>query len=218
MNNSLPSLPIPNKEHIRILPRFQNLPMQAIHVIQNVEQCEAIRTELEQIAIFGFDSESKPTFQVGEVSTGPHLIQLASVERAYLFQMSPPIWSFLAPFLANPDQLKVGFGLKNDVHLFRKKGIELQSTVELSKCFSAFGFKQPIGLKNAVALLFQQNFPKFKKISISDWSNMRLSSTQIGYAAADVYAALLVFQELRKRSLLPEHTLRLLEQVNCLDQ
>ncbi len=114
--------------------------------------------------------------------------------------------------------MKVGFGLKNDVHLFRKKGIELQSTVELSKCFSAFGFKQPVGLKNAVALLFQQNFPKSKKISMSDWSNMSLSSAQIDYAAADVYAALLVFQELRKRSLLPEHTLRLLEQVNCLDQ
>ena len=53
---------------------------------------------------------------------------------------------------------------------------------------------------------------------MSDWSNMRLSSAQIDYAAADVYAALLVFQELRKRSLLPEHTLRLLEQANCLDQ
>ncbi|MEG1726227.1 MAG: hypothetical protein RR313_12625, partial [Anaerovoracaceae bacterium] len=99
MNNSLPSLPIPNKEQIRILPRFQNLPKQAIHVIQNLEQCEAIRAELEQVSIFGFDSESKPTFQVGEVSTGPHLIQLASVEQAYLFQMNPPIWNFLAPFL-----------------------------------------------------------------------------------------------------------------------
>ena len=139
------------------------MPKQAIHVIQNLEQCEAIRAELEQVSIFGFDSESKPTFQVGEVSTGPHLIQLASIEHAYLFQMSPPIWNFLAPFLANPDQLKVGFGLKNDAHLFRKKGFELKGVVELSKCFASFGLTNPVGIKNAIALLFQLNFPKSKK-------------------------------------------------------
>lgn len=113
---------LPSKVEIQKFPRFQNLPKQAIHVIQNLEQCEAIRAELEQVSIFGFDSESKPTFQVGEVSTGPHLIQLASVEQAYLFQMSPPIWSFLAPFLANPDQLKVGFGLKM-MPIYSAKGV-----------------------------------------------------------------------------------------------
>ncbi|WP_151706963.1 3'-5' exonuclease [Acinetobacter sp. TUM15064] len=213
MNNSLPSLPIPNKEHIQILPRFQNLPMQAIHVIQNVEQCEAIRTELEQIAIFGFDSESKPTFQVGEVSTGPHLIQLASVERAYLFQMSPPIWSFLAPFLANPDQLKVGFGLKNDAHLFRKKGFELNGIVELSKCFASFGLSNPVGIKNAIALLFQLNFPKSKKVSTSNWARKVLTPEQINYAAADAYAALLVFEELWHLEQLPKEILQKLENI-----
>jgi len=213
MNNSLPSLPIPNKEHIQILPRFQNLPMQAIHVIQNIEQCEAIRTELEQIAIFGFDSESKPTFQVGEVSTGPHLIQLASVERAYLFQMSPPIWSFLAPFLANPDQLKVGFGLKNDAHLFRKKGFELNGIVELSKCFASFGLSNPVGIKNAIALLFQLNIPKSKKVSTSNWARKVLTPEQINYAAADAYAALLVFEELRHLEQLPKEILQKLENI-----
>ncbi|MEN8292650.1 3'-5' exonuclease [Acinetobacter radioresistens] len=209
---------LPNKEEINKLPLFKNLDASHIYVLSSLKDCLPLQYELVTATVVGFDSESKPTFRRGEISTGPHLIQLATAEKVLLFQLNPDILNFLRPILANQKQVKVGFGLKNDVHLFRKKGIELQSTVELSKCFSAFGFKQPIGLKNAVALLFQQNFPKSKKISISDWSNMRLSSAQIGYAAADVYAALLVFQELRKRSLLPEHTLRLLEQVNCLDQ
>ena len=202
---------LPSKVEIQKFPRFQNLPKQAIHVIQNLEQCEAIRAELEQVSIFGFDSESKPTFQVGEVSTGPHLIQLASVEQAYLFQMSPPIWSFLAPFLANPDQLKVGFGLKNDTHLFRKKGFELKGVVELSKCFASFGLTNPVGIKNAIALLFQLNFPKSKKVSTSNWARKILTPEQVDYAAADAYAALLVFEELRRLEQLPKDISKELE-------
>lgn len=195
---------LPSKEQIQLLPKFKNLPKQQIFVLSTLEQCEALRQELEQAAVFGFDSESKPTFRVGEVQTGPHLIQLATLNRAYLFQMKPEIWQFLTPILANRDQIKVGFGLKNDAHQFRKKGIELNSVIELSKCFAHFGLKNPVGVKNAVALLFQQNFPKNRKISTSNWAISRLSPAQIDYAAADAYACVLIFEELLRLGLLPK--------------
>lgn len=111
---------------------------------------------------------------------------------------------FKADF-ASRDQIKVGFGLKNDAHLFRKKGIELNSVIELSKCFSAFGFTNPMGLKNAMALLFQVNFPKSKKTSTSNWARKTLTPQQIDYAAADAYAPVLVFEELLRLGLLPKH-------------
>ena len=130
---------LPSKEQIQELPLFQNLPMQQIHLINSIEQCLALEQELKSCALLGFDTESKPTFAKGEVSTGPHLIQLASHDTAYLFQINPQILEFLKPVFENRDQVKVGFGLKNDAHLFRKKGIELNSVIELSKCFSAFG-------------------------------------------------------------------------------
>lgn len=196
---------LPSKEQILLLPKFKNLPKQHIFVLSTLEQCEALRQELEQVAVFGFDSESKPTFKVGEVQTGPHLIQLATLDRAYLFQMKPEIWQFLTPLLANRDQIKVGFGLKNDAHLFRKKGIELNSVIELSKCFAHFGLKNPVGVKNAIALLFQQNFPKNRKISTSNWAISRLNPAQIDYAAADAYACVLVFEELLRLGLLPKN-------------
>ena len=60
-----------SKEQIRTLPAFQNLSTENILVIQTLEQCMAIQTELHAIAVFGFDTESKPTFKVGEKSTGP---------------------------------------------------------------------------------------------------------------------------------------------------
>ena len=196
---------LPSKEQIQELPLFQNLPMQQIHLINSIEQCLAHEQELKSCALLGFDTESKPTFAKGEVSTGPHLIQLASHDTAYLFQINPQILEFLKPVFENRDQVKVGFGLKNDAHLFRKKGIELNSVIELSKCFSAFGFSNPMGLKNAMALLFQVNFPKSKKISTSNWARKILTPHQIQYAAADAYAPVLVFEELLGLGLLPKH-------------
>ena len=195
---------LPSKEQIQAFPVFQNLPMQQIQVINSLEQCHALEQELKSHAVLGFDSESKPTFKVGKVSTGPHLIQLATLNKAYLFQMNLAIWTFLAPIFSSRDQIKVGFGLKNDAHLFRKKDVELNSVVELSKCFKAFGFNNPVGLKNAMALLFQVNFPKSKRISTSNWASKKLSPAQIDYAAADAYAPVLVFEELLRRGLLPK--------------
>src|SRR5690606_33014386 len=103
---------LPSKEQIQTFRVFQNLPMQQIQVINRLEQCHALAHELKSHAVLGFDSESKPTFKVGEVSTGPHLIQLATLDKAYLFQMNPAIWHFLKPIFASRDQIKVGFGLK----------------------------------------------------------------------------------------------------------
>jgi len=196
---------LPSKEQIQELPIFQNLPLHHIHLINSIEQCLALEQEIKSCALLGFDTESKPTFAKGEVSTGPHLIQLASQNKAYLFQINPEILEFLKPVFENRDQVKVGFGLKNDAHLFRKKGIELNSVIELSKCFSAFGFPNPMGLKNAMALLFQLNFPKSKKISTSNWARKILTPPQIQYAAADAYAPVLVFEELLRLGLLPKH-------------
>ena len=204
MNNFSLNPVLPSKEQIQQLPIFQNIPLQQIQVIHSLQQCHAIEQELKTCTLFGFDSESKPTFNKGEVSTGPHLIQLASRDKAYLFQISPAILEFLKPIFENKNQIKVGFGLKNDAHLFRKKGIELHNVIELSKCFSAFGFSNPMGLKNAMALLFQVNFPKSKKISTSNWARKILTPHQIEYAAADAYAPVLVFEELLRLGLLPK--------------
>lgn len=196
--------PTLSNEERRHLPHFQSLNDSNIILIRSIDDCHAIAAELMQAFIFGFDTESKPTFNKGEISTGPHLIQLATLEKAYLFQVSPAILTFLKPILNDPKQLKVGFGLKNDVHLFRKKGIEIQNTIDLSKCFSTFGLTNTVGIKTAIALLFEQHFIKNKKISTSNWAKKNLDAQQISYAAADAYAALLVFKALFERQLLSE--------------
>lgn len=177
-----------DKASIQQLPPFENLNHHNIVVIENFKQCKNIEEELKNAAILGFDSESKPTFKVGEISTGPHLIQLATAQKAYLFHVNSSTLKFLQPILSNPKQIKVGFGLKNDKHIFHKKGIELESCVDLAKGFSHFGFKQQIGLQKAVALLFGQYLAKSKKVGTSNWARKPLTSQQINYAATDAYA------------------------------
>lgn len=201
----------PSTEELRQFKPFENLDSTQIHVISTLKQAQQIENELKMVKIFGFDSESKPTFQKGEISTGPHLIQLATTQHAYLFQMNDALFDFLQPILANPQQLKVGFGLKNDAHLFRQKGIELNNTIELSKCFTHFGFHQTMGIKNAIAFLFQRYFAKSKKVSTSNWAQHRLTPAQIQYATADAYVALLVFLELQRLKALPEHVIQALK-------
>ena len=199
------TLPLLDKASIQQLPPFKNLNHQNIVVIENIEQCKTIEEELKAAIFLGFDSESKPTFRVGEVSTGPHLIQLATEHKAYLFHVNSSTLKFLQPILSNQKQLKVGFGLKNDKHIFHKKGIELESCIDLAKGFSHFGFTQQMGVQKAVALLFGQYLSKSKKVGTSNWAQKPLTPQQISYAAADAYAALLVFLELRKQNLLPAH-------------
>ena len=187
-----------SKEEIQRYPLFKNLPSNNIHVISTIEQCRQLQNELYSTTLFGFDSESKPTFNKGEVQTGPHLIQLSTLKNAYLFQVNAEIFNFLAPILSSSEQIKIGFGLKNDMHLFRKKNLILNNIIDLSKCFGHFGLNNPIGVKNAMALLFQVNFPKSRTISTSNWARKILSKQQIAYAAADAYAPVLIYQELQR--------------------
>lgn len=77
--------PLLDKASIQQLPPFENLNYQNIVVIENIDQCKTIEEELKNAVVLGFDSESKPTFRVGEVSTGPHLIQLATAKKPIYF-------------------------------------------------------------------------------------------------------------------------------------
>ena len=130
------------------------------------------------------------------------LKQFYGNEKAYLFQVKPDILNFLKPILENEHQLKVGFDLKNDASSFRRKEINPQSMIDLSKSFSSFGYTYQVGIQTAIALLFQRYFVKSKKISTSNWAVRNLSPQQISYAAADAYAALRSFEQLNQQQLL----------------
>ncbi|HEY1028533.1 MAG TPA: 3'-5' exonuclease domain-containing protein 2, partial [Pseudomonas sp.] len=67
------------------LPRFDGLTSASIVTPAAADEFRAAVEEIMGFACIGFDTESKPTFKVGEVSSGPHLIQFATPAKAYLF-------------------------------------------------------------------------------------------------------------------------------------
>ncbi|HEX5363947.1 MAG TPA: 3'-5' exonuclease [Gallionella sp.] len=188
----------PTKAETALLEPFAGLTLERIHVPASRAEFAAASAEIRAAGIVGFDTESKPTFVTGDVSEGPHVVQFALHDKAYLFQLHhAEARPFLIELLQSEQLLKVGFGLKSDSgHIRRKFGVEFRAVVDLNRVFSMDGYHKEMGVRAAVALLFNQRFPKSKKVTTSNWSQPQLSSQQLLYAANDAYAALKVLEAL----------------------
>jgi ribonuclease D len=191
-------LTIPDKEAIALLPLFARLGLERITLVSTCTQAKQALEQLVQAKAWGFDTESKPTFKVGELSDGPHVLQLSTPDRAWVFQLADPdCRAVAAQLLAWPGIVKAGFGLGDDrKRIVHKLGIEPQGILELNTIFHQRGYRKDMGVKGAVAVLFNQCFVKSKKAATSNWANAQLSEAQLVYAANDAYAAVRVWQAL----------------------
>lgn len=198
MQASAPHRPTPDKESIALLPAFERLGLDRITLVSTGEQANLAYRQLTATKTWGFDTESKPTFKVGEQSDGPHILQLSTLERAWVFQLhDPECRAVSAELLALNGFAKAGFGLGDDrKRIIQKLGIEPEGILELNNVFRERGYRKDMGVKGAVAVLFNQRFIKSKKAATSNWANARLSEAQLVYAANDAYAAIRVWHAL----------------------
>ena len=188
----------PDKEAIALLPEFARLGLDRITLVNTGKQAQQAHDALIASTAWGFDTESKPTFRVGEASDGPHVLQLSTGERAWVFQLhDPECRAVAASLLAREGIVKAGFGLGDDrKRIIHKFGVEPADVLELNTIFKAQGYRKEMGVKGAVAVLFNQRFQKSKKAATSNWANLRLSESQLIYAANDAYAAYRVWEAL----------------------
>lgn len=182
------------------LPPYIGIDLANVRLVRSEQDArEALAALLAGDAI-GFDTESKPTFAKGEVSTGPHLVQLATTDIAFLFQTATPAGialglSVLKPVLEDERVLKVGFGLGDDVRRLKIKfGIELRNVLDLSTALRRRGERNPLGARSAVERFFGQRLQKSKRITTTNWALPRLSEKQLQYAADDAHAALKIYR------------------------
>ncbi len=192
------SRPTPDKDQIALLEPFERLDLPCITVVSNAQQAQAALATLATADVLGFDTESKPTFAKDEVSTGPHVVQLSTLGHAWVIQLhDAPCRSLVAAFLAQHTGAKVGFGLGDDIRrITAKLGVEARNVIDLNHLFRQQGYRKDMGVKGAVALLFNKRFLKSKKAATSNWANPHLTEAQIVYAANDAYAAIRVFEAL----------------------
>ncbi|WP_310384127.1 3'-5' exonuclease [Roseateles sp.] len=184
----------PSKEQTTLLPPFECLSLDKILVPQSAAQFAAAAADIAQAGVVGFDTESKPTFLKDQTSEGPHIVQFATLQRAYIFQLHhEETRPLLAELLGSELVLKVGFGLESDhAQIQHKLGLRLTAVLDLNSVFRKDGYASSTGARAAVAIMFQQKFHKSKKVTTSNWAERHLTARQLLYAANDAYVALRV--------------------------
>lgn len=188
----------PTKAETSLLPPFAGLSPDRILVPKTAAECAAAAEEIQAAGVTGFDTEAKPTFRAGEKSTGPHVVQFALTDKAYIFQLyRRDCQKVAAEIIACDRILKVGFGLKNDHGQIRNRlGVQLTNVLDLDHVFRKKGYRGQIGVRGAIGEVLKLSFPKSKSITTSNWAAEQLTPGQLRYAANDAYAALKIMEAL----------------------
>ena len=189
----------PHKADIAELIPFDGLTLAQIFVVTDERQAALALEELLQAGEVGFDTESKPTFHKGQKSEGPHVLQFSTTEKAFIFQSHVVASHPAIMELLRSEKLgKIGFGLGGDLHQISQRfGIRPGAILDLDRSFKQLGYRNAVGAKSAIAILFNRKLQKSKSVTTSNWAAKELSDGQLIYAANDAYAAIKVFHALQ---------------------
>jgi ribonuclease D len=204
MTHENDALTLPTREEIAGMMPFEGLALEQVHLVTTARQATSALDDLLTQPFLGFDTESRPTFRKGELSEGPHVLQFATRDCAYIFQTHyDHCIPAVAEILKSKRVAKIGFGLNDDLKRIAGKLIILpQLIVDLDHTFKKnFGLRNSIGAKTAIALLFRKRLIKSHKATTSNWANKVLTEKQLLYAANDAFAAYLVYAALKKNGI-----------------
>ncbi|PID93063.1 MAG: 3'-5' exonuclease [Bacteroidetes bacterium] len=167
-------------------------PIVLIDTEATFDQCIA---EIASSDMLGFDTETRPSFRKGKLYP-TSLIQLATREKAWIVRVSrmgyPPA---LIDLLGNPDLMKIGTGLQDDIRRMRADfRFEPGGFLDLQDYVEAFqiGVK---GLKKMSGIVLGKRISKAQQVS--NWDADLLSEPQLRYAATDAWICLEIYHALR---------------------
>uniref|UniRef100_A0A8C7KZP9 DNA 3'-5' helicase n=1 Tax=Oncorhynchus kisutch TaxID=8019 RepID=A0A8C7KZP9_ONCKI len=141
----------------------------------------------------GFDIEWPPSFTKGQKKKVA-LVQLcASVEKCYLFHLSPMsrFPTGLKIFLEDETIRKVGVGIEGDMwKLLSDFDVKLKNFVELGDLANGrLRCGERWSLDGLVKHLFKKRLFKQQDVRCSNWDDFELSQEQKRYAATDAYVS-----------------------------
>jgi len=159
-----------------------------IEVIRTDKQRIMALKEMAEETLLGFDTETRPVFKKGKRPGPPSLVQLATSEKAYIFQISVlPLCNGLCDLLADPDIIKTGVAVRDDILGLQKLAdFEPAGFVDLSDV-TAKANMQTHGLRNMAANLL--GFRISKSAQCSNWAKDKLTLQQLNYAATDAWVS-----------------------------
>lgn len=137
------------------------------------------------------DTESKPDFRKHKRGNPVCLIQVATLDRAFLYRLrrGQPLPPVLRALLEDASVLKAGHSLSDDFRLLKASQLvtAVNTTVDTLPIANKLGCVRP-GLKTLGQLFLGGTMSK--AMQVSNWEAQVLSDAQINYAATDAWAPL----------------------------
>ena len=151
----------------------------------NEDYAEAV-DYLSAQCVLGFDTETKPCFQPHQPRNQMALLQLSGPDKAYLFRLhSVGLPKPVAAILANPNIVKVGAAVKDDIRGLQKYlKFTAKNFVDLQIIGQDYGIKDK-SVKKMAAIIMGVKVSKAQQLS--NWEAPVLSGPQLKYAAIDAW-------------------------------
>lgn len=195
----------PEKKHITKT-QISELPMRQyegrIVLCKTPEEAEAATKKLLNESLLGFDTETRPAFRKGE-SYDPSLLQLATADAVYLFQIQQcGLTPGIIKLLSSPNIVKAGVAIGRDVsELQAMVPFKPAGFVELATFAKDANIKN-LGLRGLTAILF--GFRISKKEQVSNWARKELTESQQTYAATDAWLGREIYLRFKENGLIAE--------------
>ena len=192
-----------------------------ITLVDNITEFEKCAALLKASPLLSVDAEWKPTFGTGPVEQAA-LLQFGTHTKVFLLDLvvlQPLLqdrhWQSVGQLFANPDILKLGYGIRSDfkvlsnLHEEMRKGIScakkvidlnMKKGILLERCPNIFLYSEEKhkGLSDLVYRCFGQ--PLDKREGFSNWAARPLNKSQIMYAAGDVRSLIDIYNYLNTRA------------------
>ena len=173
-----------------------------IHVITEAGQIKSIVQKLRKLNFVGFDTETRPAFVKGQ-KFPISLTQLACDDEVFLIRNKYTGWpDSLAHFLADPDVLKIGVGIRDDIKSIQseiRSNWSPEGFIELNHIVKELGIVSQ-GIRKLSGLVL--GFRVSKSSQTSNWERENLDEKQLRYAATDAWCCHRIYSELLARGYL----------------
>lgn len=167
-----------------------------IYYIERISDFQKIIDKLKSHSVFGIDTETRPSFKKG-ITYDVALLQLSNASEAFLIRLNKiGLPTEIAEILSNPNILKVGVALHDDIKSLRKlREFKPKGFIDLQTYVKDFGIIDN-GLKKLTANIL--DFKISKRQQTSNWEADELSLSQIEYAATDAWVCHEIYVALNK--------------------
>lgn len=196
-----------DKKKVADLPRVQF--EGRIFIVQTEAEADKAVSYLLSQSLLGFDTESRPSFRVGEVHPVA-LLQVATHDTCFLFRLNRiDMPKSVLQLLGDKKVKKVALSWHDDIQrLQQRKKFKVGEFFDLQSHVGELGIED-MGLQKLYANVFGEKISKGKQLS--NWEADVLTESQMNYAATDAWACVRLYEELERLKQTKDYILKKVE-------